>query len=78
TTDEWQDLIRRVCTDTLMIPMERTRVEISMDVGEPSVAGRHNDIFSPIWHVARMESTLRIELTGYRTAERLMRSHSRG
>ncbi|KAH9329745.1 hypothetical protein KI387_001853, partial [Taxus chinensis] len=25
TADEWRDLIRRVCTDTLMIPMERTR-----------------------------------------------------
>ncbi|KAH9314663.1 hypothetical protein KI387_023290, partial [Taxus chinensis] len=45
---------------------------------EPSVAGRHTDIFSPIWHVARMVSTLRTELAGYRTAERLMRSHSRG
>ncbi|KAH9327500.1 hypothetical protein KI387_007678, partial [Taxus chinensis] len=75
TTDEWQDLIRRVCTNTLMIPMERTRAELCMDVGEPSVAGRHTDIFSPVRHVARMVSTLRTELAGYRTAKRLMRSH---
>ncbi|KAH9299812.1 hypothetical protein KI387_031494, partial [Taxus chinensis] len=54
TVDEWRDLIRRVCTDTLMIPMERTRVEFSVDVGEPSVAGRQTDVFSPVWHVARM------------------------
>ncbi|KAH9300439.1 hypothetical protein KI387_012022, partial [Taxus chinensis] len=54
TTDEWRDLIRRVCTDTLMIPMERTRAELSVDVGEPSAAGRHTDIFAPVWHVARM------------------------
>ncbi|KAH9329158.1 hypothetical protein KI387_001266, partial [Taxus chinensis] len=77
-TDEWQDLIHRVCTDTLMIPMERTRAELSVDVGEPSAAGRHTDIFSLVWHVARMVSTLRMELTGYRTAEHLMRSHSHG
>ncbi|KAH9295134.1 hypothetical protein KI387_038722, partial [Taxus chinensis] len=78
TADEWRDLIRRVCTDTLMIPMERTRAELSVDAGEPSVAGRHTDVFSPIWHVARMVSTLRTELAGYRTVERLMRSHSHG
>ncbi|KAH9310247.1 hypothetical protein KI387_044192 [Taxus chinensis] len=78
TADEWRDLIRRVCTDTLMIPMERTRAELSMDAGEPSAAGRHTDVFAPVWHVARMVSTLRTELAGYRTAERLMRSHSRG
>ncbi|KAH9325465.1 hypothetical protein KI387_005643, partial [Taxus chinensis] len=36
------------------------------------------DIFAPVWHVARMVSTLRTELAGYRTAERLMRSHSHG
>ncbi|KAH9327922.1 hypothetical protein KI387_000030, partial [Taxus chinensis] len=78
TVDEWQDLIRRVCTDSLMIPMDKTRAELSVDAGEPSAAGRHTDIFAPIWHVARMVSTLRTELAGYRTAERLMRSHSRG
>ncbi|KAH9329775.1 hypothetical protein KI387_001883, partial [Taxus chinensis] len=78
TADEWRDLIRRVCTDTLMIPMERTRVELSVDVGEPLAGGRHTDIFSPIWHVARMVSTLRIDLAGYRTTERLMRSQSHG
>ncbi|KAH9315287.1 hypothetical protein KI387_023914, partial [Taxus chinensis] len=76
TIDEWWDLIRRVCTDSLMIPMDRTRVELSVDVGEPSAAGRHTDVFAPIWHVARMVSTLRTELASYRTAERLMRSHS--
>ncbi|KAH9304343.1 hypothetical protein KI387_008747, partial [Taxus chinensis] len=64
TTDEWWDLIRRVCTDTLMIPMERTHVELSVDAGEPSTAGRHTDIFSPVWHVAKMVSTLRTELAG--------------
>ncbi|KAH9298861.1 hypothetical protein KI387_030543, partial [Taxus chinensis] len=47
TADEWRDLIRRVCTDTLMIPMERTHAELSVDVGEPSAAGRHTDVFSP-------------------------------
>ncbi|KAH9313153.1 hypothetical protein KI387_028188, partial [Taxus chinensis] len=78
TVDEWRDLIRRVCTDSLMIPMDRTRAELSVDAREPSVAGRHTDVFTPIWHVARMVSTLRTELAGYRTAEHLMRSHSRG
>ncbi|KAH9325354.1 hypothetical protein KI387_005532, partial [Taxus chinensis] len=78
TADEWQDLIHRVCTDTLMIPMERTRAELSVDAGEPSTASRHTDIFSPVWHVARMVSTLRTELAGYRTVERLMRIHSHG
>ncbi|KAH9301797.1 hypothetical protein KI387_013380, partial [Taxus chinensis] len=76
--DEWRSLIHRVCIDTLMIPMERTRTELSVDAGEPSAAGRHTDVFSPIWHVARMVSTLRTELAGYRTAKRLMRSHSHG
>ncbi|KAH9304784.1 hypothetical protein KI387_009188, partial [Taxus chinensis] len=78
TTDEWRDLIRRVCTDTLMIPMERTHAELSVDVGEPSVAGRHTDVFSPVWHVARIVSTLCTKIAGYRIAERLMRSHSHG
>ncbi|KAH9322892.1 hypothetical protein KI387_017531, partial [Taxus chinensis] len=78
TADEWRDLIRRVCTDSLMIPMDRTRAELSVDAGEPSAAGRHTDVFSPVWHVARMVSTLRTELEGYRTDERMMRSHSRG
>ncbi|KAH9326315.1 hypothetical protein KI387_006493, partial [Taxus chinensis] len=78
TADEWRDLIRRVCTDTLMIPMERTHAELSVDAGEPSVAGRHTDVFAPVWHVARMVSTLRTELAGYRMTEHLMRSHSRG
>ncbi|KAH9308311.1 hypothetical protein KI387_036222, partial [Taxus chinensis] len=76
TVDEWRELIRRVCTDTLMIPMERIRAELSVDAGETSAAGRHTDVFSPVWHVARMVSTLRMELAGYRTAECLMRSHS--
>ncbi|KAH9322524.1 hypothetical protein KI387_017163, partial [Taxus chinensis] len=78
TADEWWDLIHRVCIDTLMIPMERTRIELSVDAGEPSTVGRHTDIFAPVWHVARMVSTLRTELVGYRPAERLMRSHSLG
>ncbi|KAH9298899.1 hypothetical protein KI387_030581, partial [Taxus chinensis] len=47
TVDEWRDLIRRVCTDSLMIPMDRTRAELSVDVGEPSAAGRHTDVFAP-------------------------------
>ncbi|KAH9305197.1 hypothetical protein KI387_009601, partial [Taxus chinensis] len=59
TTDEWQDLIRRVCTDTLMIPMERTHTELSVDAREPSTAGRHPDVFATVWHVAKMVSTLR-------------------
>ncbi|KAH9326458.1 hypothetical protein KI387_006636, partial [Taxus chinensis] len=78
TVDEWRDLIRRVCTDSLMIPMDKTRVELSVDAGEPSAANRHTDVFAPIWHVAKMVATLRTELAGYRTAERLMRSHSHG
>ncbi|KAH9305215.1 hypothetical protein KI387_009619, partial [Taxus chinensis] len=78
TADEWRDLIRRVCTDTLMIPMERTHAELHVEVREPSIAGRHTDVFPPIWHVARMVSTLHMELAGYRTAERSMRSHSHG
>ncbi|KAH9320404.1 hypothetical protein KI387_044504, partial [Taxus chinensis] len=67
-----------VCTDSLMIPMDRTRAELSVDAGEPSAAGRHTDVFAPVWHVARMVSTLRKKLAGYRTADHLMRSHSRG
>ncbi|KAH9312114.1 hypothetical protein KI387_027149, partial [Taxus chinensis] len=78
TFDEWQDLIRRVCTNSLMIPMDRTCAELSIDAGDPSAAGRHTDAFAPVWHVARMVSTLRTELAGYRTAEHLMRSRSRG
>ncbi|KAH9301306.1 hypothetical protein KI387_012889, partial [Taxus chinensis] len=58
--------------------MERTHAKLSIDVGEPSAAGRHTDVFAPVWHVAKMVSTLHTELAGYRTAERLMRSHSRG
>ncbi|KAH9302136.1 hypothetical protein KI387_013719, partial [Taxus chinensis] len=77
TVDEWRDLIRRVCTDSLMIPMDRTHAELSVDAGEPSAAGRHTDVFAPVWHVARMVSTLRTELAGYRIAERLMTSDSR-
>ncbi|KAH9288059.1 hypothetical protein KI387_032176, partial [Taxus chinensis] len=76
TVDEWWDLIRRVCNDSLMIPMDRTCTELSVDVGDPSAVGRHTDVFAPVWHMARMVSTLRTELAGYRTAERLMRSHS--
>ncbi|KAH9325018.1 hypothetical protein KI387_005196, partial [Taxus chinensis] len=79
TVDEWRDLIRRVCTDSLMIPMDRTRAELSVDAGEPSAAGRHIDVFRS--RLARgqdgVDSSYR-ELAGYRTAERLMRSHSRG
>ncbi|KAH9319666.1 hypothetical protein KI387_021435, partial [Taxus chinensis] len=78
TADEWRDLIRRVYNDTLMITMEMTRVELSVDAGEPSEAGRHTGAFFPVWHVAKMVSNLRTEIAGYRTAERLMRSHSFG
>ncbi|KAH9326646.1 hypothetical protein KI387_006824, partial [Taxus chinensis] len=78
TVDEWRDLICRVCTDSLMIPIDRTRAELCVDAGEPSAAGRHIDVFAPVWYVARMVSTLRTELAGYRITERLMRSHSRG
>ncbi|KAH9303228.1 hypothetical protein KI387_014811, partial [Taxus chinensis] len=76
TVDEWRDLIHRVCTDTLMLPMEKTRAELSMDAGEPSAAGRHSDVFAPVWHVAKMVTSLHTKLAGYRTAECLMRSHS--
>ncbi|KAH9324566.1 hypothetical protein KI387_004744, partial [Taxus chinensis] len=78
TVDEWRDLIRRVCTESLMIPMDKTRAELSVDAGEPSAASRHTDVFSPVWHVAKMVSTLRTELAGYRKAERLKRSRSHG
>ncbi|KAH9315203.1 hypothetical protein KI387_023830, partial [Taxus chinensis] len=80
TTDEWRDLIHRVCTNTLMLPMEKTLVELSMDAGEPSTAGRHTDIFAPIWHVAKMVTSLHTEVARYRAAECLMRrslSHTR-
>ncbi|KAH9291499.1 hypothetical protein KI387_043312, partial [Taxus chinensis] len=77
TADEWRDLIHRVCTDTLLLPSEKTRAELSMDVGEPSAAGRHTDVFSSVWHVVKIMTSLRMEVAGYRTAERLMRrSHS--
>ncbi|KAH9304711.1 hypothetical protein KI387_009115, partial [Taxus chinensis] len=62
TADEWRDLIHWVCTDTLMIPMEKTRARLFVDVGEPSAAGRHSDVFTPIWHVAKMVTTLCTEL----------------
>ncbi|KAH9316004.1 hypothetical protein KI387_024631, partial [Taxus chinensis] len=78
TVDEWRDLIHRVCTDTLMIPIERTHAELSVDAREPSAVVRDTDVFAPVWHVARMVSTLRTKLAGYRIAERLMRSHSCG
>ncbi|KAH9329845.1 hypothetical protein KI387_001953, partial [Taxus chinensis] len=78
TIDERRDLIRRVCTDYLMIRMDRTHAELSVDALDTSAAGRHIDVFAPVWHVARMVSTLRTKLAGYRTAVRLMRSHSRG
>ncbi|KAH9318350.1 hypothetical protein KI387_020119, partial [Taxus chinensis] len=78
TADEWRDLIRRVCTDTLMIPIERTRAKLSVDDGEPSSTGRHTNVFALVWHMARMVSTLHTELVGYRTVEHLMRNHSRG
>ncbi|KAH9308970.1 hypothetical protein KI387_036881, partial [Taxus chinensis] len=71
-----ETLIHWVCTDTLMLPMEKTRAELSVDAGEPSIAGRHTDVFAPIWHVAKMVTTLRTKLAGYRTAEHLMRSRS--
>ncbi|KAH9303445.1 hypothetical protein KI387_015028, partial [Taxus chinensis] len=47
TANEWRDLIHRVCNYTLMILMERTRAELSVDAGEPSAVGRHTDVFSP-------------------------------
>ncbi|KAH9305452.1 hypothetical protein KI387_009856, partial [Taxus chinensis] len=60
TVDEWRDLIRRVCTDSLMTPMDRTHAELSVDVVEPSAAGKRTYVFALVWHVARMVSTLRI------------------
>ncbi|KAH9304853.1 hypothetical protein KI387_009257, partial [Taxus chinensis] len=75
TANEWRDLIHHVCTDTLMIPMERTCAELLVDAREPSAAGRHTKFFPPVWHVAKMV-TLHTELTGYRTTELLMRSRS--
>ncbi|KAH9296263.1 hypothetical protein KI387_039851, partial [Taxus chinensis] len=54
TANEWQDLIHRVCTDTLMILMERTCAEFSVDAREPLAAGRHTDVFALVWHVASM------------------------
>ncbi|KAH9312990.1 hypothetical protein KI387_028025, partial [Taxus chinensis] len=48
TIDELRDLIRRVCTDSLMIPMDKTCAELSVDVREPSAAGRHTDVFAPV------------------------------
>ncbi|KAH9321514.1 hypothetical protein KI387_016153, partial [Taxus chinensis] len=78
TADEWRDLIHQICIDTLMIPMEKTHAELSVDVGEPSASGRNTNVFTLVWHVARMVSTLRTELAGYKTTERLMRSYSHG
>ncbi|KAH9314558.1 hypothetical protein KI387_023185, partial [Taxus chinensis] len=77
TANEWRDLICMVYTDTLMIPMERNHAELSVYVGEPSAASRLTNVFALVWDVARMVSTLHTELVGYRTAKRLMRSHSR-
>ncbi|KAH9328116.1 hypothetical protein KI387_000224, partial [Taxus chinensis] len=45
--DEWRDPIHRVYTDTLMIFMERTCADLSVDAGEPSAAGRHTDDLFP-------------------------------
>ncbi|KAH9320269.1 hypothetical protein KI387_022038, partial [Taxus chinensis] len=51
--------------------------ELTEDVGEPSVAGQHTDVFSPIWKVEKIITSLHTELAGYRTTECLMRrSHS--
>ncbi|KAH9290694.1 hypothetical protein KI387_034811, partial [Taxus chinensis] len=55
-----------------------TRAELSVDVGEPSAAGRHTDVFASIWHAAKIMTSLFTEVAGYRTVECLMRrSHSR-
>ncbi|KAH9301772.1 hypothetical protein KI387_013355, partial [Taxus chinensis] len=67
-----------VCTDSLMIPMDKTHAELSVDFGEPSAAGRLPTSLLPVWHVAKMVSTLVQQLAGYRTAKRLMRSRSHG
>ncbi|KAH9324043.1 hypothetical protein KI387_004221, partial [Taxus chinensis] len=62
TADEWRDLIHRVCTDTLLLPTEKTHAELSVDVGEPSAAGRHTDVFAPVWHAAKIMTSLRVEV----------------
>ncbi|KAH9303584.1 hypothetical protein KI387_007988, partial [Taxus chinensis] len=62
---------------TLLLPSESTRAELTADVGEPSAAGRHTDVFAPVWKVVKLVTSLRTELAGYRTVECLMRrSHS--
>ncbi|KAH9303321.1 hypothetical protein KI387_014904, partial [Taxus chinensis] len=77
TIDEWRDLIPRVCTDTLLLPSEKTHVELSMDMGEPSAADRHTDIFASVYHVVKIMTSLHMEVAGYRIVECLMRrSHS--
>ncbi|KAH9321796.1 hypothetical protein KI387_016435, partial [Taxus chinensis] len=77
TTQGWRDLIHRVCADTLLLPSGNTRAELTKDIKEPSVAGRHTDVFAPVWKVEKLVSSLHTELVGYRTTECLMRlSHS--
>ncbi|KAH9327903.1 hypothetical protein KI387_000011, partial [Taxus chinensis] len=59
-----------------MLPMEKTRAELSTDAGDPSTTGQHTNVFTPVWHVAKMVTSLHTELAGYRTVEHLMRSRS--
>ncbi|KAH9305735.1 hypothetical protein KI387_010139, partial [Taxus chinensis] len=55
TVDEWRDLFCRVCTDSLMIPMDRTRAELSVDaMGSLQQPVGILDVFAPVWHVAKM------------------------
>ncbi|KAH9332029.1 hypothetical protein KI387_004137, partial [Taxus chinensis] len=65
-----------VCTDTRMLPMEKTRAVLSMDAGEASAAGRHINVFTPVWHMDKMVTSLCTELAGYRNAEHMMKSCS--
>ncbi|KAH9296234.1 hypothetical protein KI387_039822, partial [Taxus chinensis] len=49
TAEGWRDLIHQVCMDTLLLPSEGTQAELTEDIGEPSVAGQHTDVFAPVW-----------------------------
>ncbi|KAH9331317.1 hypothetical protein KI387_003425, partial [Taxus chinensis] len=61
TIEGWRDLIHQVCMDTLLIPSESTLARLTADVGEPSAAIRHTDVFSPVWKVTKIMTSLRAE-----------------
>ncbi|KAH9304554.1 hypothetical protein KI387_008958, partial [Taxus chinensis] len=72
TAQEWRELIRWVCMDTLLIPLGKTRAELTKDIGQPLAADRHTDVFAPIWREVEVMNSLHTQVTTYETTEHLM------